>query len=44
VFTVADATADEGMLLLAVDPVDDLAQRLIRMIQNRDMLFAGCDA
>jgi hypothetical protein len=43
VFTVSDASADEnGVLLLAVEPVDNIPQRLFQMVYARDLLFGVC--
>lgn len=42
VFAVVDATVDDSVVSLDVNPVDDQPRRLFQMVYARDMLFAVC--
>jgi hypothetical protein len=42
VFTVKEAFVEGSDLVLQVTPVNDMPQRLFRMIFTQDMLFAAC--
>jgi hypothetical protein len=41
-FTVDEATVQDGDLVLQVSPIDNVPQRLFTMTMSRDLLFAVC--